>query len=362
MEKEKPSTLKNVLFLGAILLVLSLYFKNKFSSDDPPADPKEEQVVEAEPIENPTDKDIVSKLNVATECLNSHSDRIFDSYYRYLSWADKKTGPTGKEQNIYGLYSLYDYKRDAEAMETSRTIAPGYLSELDSAGITYIQALIQINDLVATAYRYYEHEDYRDDNFAKAKEYHQPLISAFDAFAAADLQLRNQILDQQNGLLHRSLAAASQAGDSAYLLQTQVMMLAQDLMDAGTVKEPQDVNLGKFTTLLDSFNHRLDIYRAFALRKQAESPSADVNSFLDETDDYLKKAKDLMRRVRDKKGYEMGDTWNNNPLSGWMISGSPFELLDGYEDVAEKYNRLVQYEDTRPRFLTGTLFHVRGPK
>ncbi|MGM5025599.1 DUF3829 domain-containing protein [Tardiphaga sp. 862_B3_N4_1] len=45
------------------------------------------------------------KLNAYVGCVNSLSERTLDSRVRYFSWAPK-SGPTGKERIVYGLYKI----------------------------------------------------------------------------------------------------------------------------------------------------------------------------------------------------------------------------------------------------------------
>ena len=48
---------------------------------------------------------LIAKLNAYVELLN-RTLRASESLSRYESWVKAKTGPTGKERVVYGLYSL----------------------------------------------------------------------------------------------------------------------------------------------------------------------------------------------------------------------------------------------------------------
>jgi hypothetical protein len=65
----------------------------------------------------------VGKSNAVVELLNT-SLRASESWRRYLSWADLKRGPTGKERIIYGLYSVSDSSAK-DAIEKARLGAGG---------------------------------------------------------------------------------------------------------------------------------------------------------------------------------------------------------------------------------------------
>ena len=50
----------------------------------------------------------IDKANIYIELAKS-TERAVDSWERYASWVNMKTGPTGKERYFtYGMYELYD--------------------------------------------------------------------------------------------------------------------------------------------------------------------------------------------------------------------------------------------------------------
>ncbi|MDX2247294.1 MAG: YiiG family protein [Bacteroidia bacterium] len=369
MEKQKSSTPKNLLFLGAILLFLFLYFKNKygdsfFSKDTP--DPQVVEVDEEKIRQQTADSLLIEKLNAATYCINNQTERVFDSYHRYLSWLDREKGPTGKESHIYGLYSLYDYTSYVQEIKKNETPIAGK-EQLDTLITAYIQSLEVLYEKVETANRYYEHEDYKDDDFAKAREMHQPLLNAFDVFAAADKALRSFIENEQSVGIKKEIESAQSRGDSSFVRAGKIMQSAREIMIAGSVVKPLDINLADFTARLDQYIADSEDFQAYAKRHKEEEFMSHAASFLAENDEFLKNAKDLMRRVRDKKPYDSSEQWNDNFFSGWMIEGSPYELQRGYNDLAERYNdymRLVGYQSPKIPHLTmlkATFFHLKGP-
>jgi seryl-tRNA(Sec) selenium transferase len=56
---------------------------------------------------------------------------------------------------------------------------------------------------------------------------------------------------------------------------------------------------------------------------------------------YLTSAKQLMRRIRDKKPFSRGDQMMINAGGGEMIEGTPQRLLRDYNSLIEAYNRGV---------------------
>jgi hypothetical protein len=78
----------------------------------------------------------IDKMNAYVSLLN-RTIRASESLDRYDSWVDMKKGPTGKERNVYGLYSLYDVRSEIEAAEAAITAEPK-LPALDEAMVSYI--------------------------------------------------------------------------------------------------------------------------------------------------------------------------------------------------------------------------------
>lgn len=126
----------------------------------------------------------IKKLNIYTSLFN-RSSRGIDSWKRYTSWVDTKTGPTGKERNVYGLYSLYD---DAATNLAPKAIAAASaeprMGSLDATASAFAASLQTLHPVVSEAYSYYSRKDYSDDKFAKAKELHPKLMAAFGDYIA----------------------------------------------------------------------------------------------------------------------------------------------------------------------------------
>lgn len=121
----------------------------------------------------------IGKLNTYTKLYNN-SRRALDSWKRYKSWVNVKTGPTGKERVVYGLYSISDSltKQDAPAAVVASRLEPK-MGALDDAAANFADALVKLDPVLREAYGYYERKDYSDDKFAKGKELHPRLVEAF---------------------------------------------------------------------------------------------------------------------------------------------------------------------------------------
>ena len=128
------------------------------------------------------------KLNAYVGCINRLSSRSYDSQSRYFSWAPK-SGPTGKERIIYGTYTIYDTSDCAKNVEDANALEPRDAA-LETAASAYVSAVNTLGPLLKEAADYYTEENYKDDKMAKGRALHPRLVAAWDAFAAADKNLR----------------------------------------------------------------------------------------------------------------------------------------------------------------------------
>ncbi len=123
-------------------------------------------------------------MNAYVGCINRLSARAFQSRARYFSWA-AKSGPTGRERIIYGLYTIYDTSDCAKNVDKANALEP-HDAELEAAASAYAKAAAKLETLLKEADDYYTQQDYKDDKMAKGKALHPRLVAAWDAFASAD--------------------------------------------------------------------------------------------------------------------------------------------------------------------------------
>lgn len=115
------------------------------------------------------------KMNAYVGCINRLSARAFDSRKRYFSWA-AKSGPTGKERIIYGLYTIYDTADCRKNVEKANAIEP-HDDALEAAATAFAEAAGKLEPLLKEADDYYTREDYKDDKMAKGRALHPRLVA-----------------------------------------------------------------------------------------------------------------------------------------------------------------------------------------
>lgn len=140
----------------------------------------------------------IAKSNAVVGLLNT-SLRGADSWQRYLSWVNVKSGPTGKERIIYGLYSV-SASSAKSAVEKARAAAAGEpaIPSLDGATKDLADAFEALVPILNEAEAYYDRKDYLSDGMAGGKALHGKLVPAAGAFLAARAKvsaLQNQFKD-----------------------------------------------------------------------------------------------------------------------------------------------------------------------
>ena len=273
----------------------------------------------------------VAKLNAYVGCINRLSERSFSSRSRYFSWVNAKTGPTGKERIIYGTYTIYDTSGCRKDVEKANMLEPRDAA-LESAASAYAEAVGKLEPLLKEADDYYQAEDYKDDKMAKGKALHPRLVAAWDAFAAADKDLRANVEAINDKRALEKLASIEQSdGKKARYHVEALMIQAKRVLRAQNAAKP---DLAEITTAIAEYETTLK-----SAESLTEGPKIG-SMYISNAKSFLVTAKQLMRRIRDKVPYSSGDRMMlGNAGSGWMVEGSPPRLLRDYNQLILAYNR-----------------------
>jgi hypothetical protein len=152
--------------------------------------PQQQPGMQADP-----DASLFQKLGGYIDCINGTSSSVRDSYERYLSWVNKKKGPTCKEPYIsYGVFELGASAAQTcnNAVNQGRTLQPP-LPEVDAAAAQVASVFAQLQPINDKAETYYEQEDYKDDKCAFAKSSHAQLIGLYEQFLSASDNLKRAV-------------------------------------------------------------------------------------------------------------------------------------------------------------------------
>ncbi len=291
------------------------------------------------------DANLQARLDMyISKCINPFAQRALQSRRRYLSWCDAATGPTGNERHIYGLYNVsIDPNRCAEAVTKASGLPPEQ-PELDGMANAYLAALRTLLPLLDQADRYYERENYRDDNMAQGKALHPQLMAAWSGFETAYDRFSTRVDTLQDQVFDRELercAALPQKNLRCHV--THVIVLSKRVLRAGTVEGGwEQIEAGPFIQQVTTLEQMVDTMEQYSKMHQAETDQARSFSwFLGDAQEYVTAAKERMRRVRDRTPYTARERENmERGFFAENIEGSPQKLVSTYNDLARSFGRL----------------------
>lgn len=275
------------------------------------------------------------KLNAYVGCINRLSSRAYDSQSRYFSWAPK-SGPTGKERIIYGLYTIYDTDDCKKGVESANALEPRDAA-LEAAASAYVSAVTTLGPLLKEADDYYTQENYKDDKMAKGRALHPKLVAAWDAFSAADVHLRSSVdaINDRRKLEQLREIEAKEGRTARYYVEAV-------MIDGARVLALEDADKPD----IDAITRAVTAYEATvkALEDAKTADGGKVDSmFTSNAKAVLVTSKQLMRRIRDKVPYTQGQKLMMDARSGWMVEGSPARLLRDYNQLVDSYNSIAQF-------------------
>lgn len=309
------NTSRNLIFIGVCLILFGgyYYFKSADTSHSE-ANPKQEQKEAEEPIHSKNNTKVqvasIEKLNKYAECFNRNGERAHQSLNRYLSWVDKNTGPTGKERNIYGLYTIYGAEYYCDNMEKWDNESPD-MPKLETAVKDYVKKMQALEALLKKADAYYTAENYKDDGFAQGKSMHKTLLNAFDAFFESETFFRTCYT---NEVSHTNIPK-----DAVYEIYIKSFGLESIMYSDNSSVAVMQEAIRLLEEKTDAFESKNPTFA------KAQS------SFVSETRSLLKAAKDIMRNLRDNK-YPIGSQeWRQDV---GRFTGTFNNLQDTYNRIA----------------------------
>jgi hypothetical protein len=298
---------------------------------------------ENEPLSDDPDVALGLKLNHPIECVNFSSGAVFKSYRRYMSWFDEKTGPTGKEKVVYGLYEVPSSQVDRckKALEELAKVKQPPTPELDGFAKSYAEKLDAVSKAIDEAHLYYKSSAYKSDDFAKAKSMHPGLVKAFEEFEAADKALRGEIRKLQAGATERELAKVEKSeGKKLYWHKLNLGIAAEKVVVAGNqdLDELDVPALEAAIAELDKAN--LDLL-TYSKANSAETSKVILWSMYEgKATDVLAAARAVAERAKKKTPFQQSEIMMINGGNPQMISGHPANLLDKYNDLVKASNNL----------------------
>ena len=167
----------------------------------------------------------IQKANLYIEVAKL-TERAVDSWDRYASWVNMKTGPTGKERYIsYGMYEIYDVGgllQEARRVADLKSSTP----KLDARMKLYIDAYEVVVPVMNRANDYYERKGYRADGMAEGRSLHARMVPLAKAFLTEreamlqDLRAFVREVEQQELAAIEAREGRSRAWQAAHVMHT----------------------------------------------------------------------------------------------------------------------------------------------
>ena len=295
------------------------------------------------------DEAMQDKLEAYITCLNTLSSPVHSTHSRYFSWVNPKTGPTGKERNVLGLFALpKEGPEKCVAGLAKAKLMPPSDPKLESAGSEFARTVTELDQIIDEIFVYYEQKNFKDDGFAKGKAIHPKLAAAFSAFGKADTAMHTTLDGITKPLAQRALARIEREDGKKFRFHRKhVLLSARELVEAGDpVGEDDDVDFALYTASFTEFDKALNELTAYGvtnkkdldLQSNSAWPLAASNfdSFSRAAEEYRKKSREFNRCLRDAPAKAKGPT-------GKVDVDKLPPCPDGRpRDVIAKYNEFIR--------------------
>lgn len=205
----------------------------------------------------------IEKANLYIETAKN-TERAVESWERYASWVNVKTGPTGKERYLtYGMYELYDVEPLLKEARDAAGRAPR-ADALDAVMVRYISAYEALAPVMKDAAAYYERKGYEADKMALGKALHPkmvPLATAFLAERRTMMPVLRAHLREVEALEVAALEAKD--GRTAAFHTANVMAALHRVMDTFPREKPEQMNADEIDQLMaelgpENFGEKFD--------------------------------------------------------------------------------------------------------
>ncbi len=244
-----------------------------------------------------TSQAVTRKMNAYVELLN-RTLRASESLSRYGSWVNMKSGPTGRESIIYGLYSLYDVRTEVEKAKAA-TAMPPPMTALDAEVPVYIAAYEALAPVITKADAYYERQDYKVDKMAEGKALHAALAPVGQAFLAERTKIEALFKVEKEKADAAELALIEKReGRKAQWQVSNVMIHARQVVDLLPSEKKPVVDLASFDATVGSY--------ADAVKQMDEYGAANPSSF-SAFESLPRSFLGKLREIRDKLAKSKGD-------------------------------------------------------
>lgn len=298
--------------------------------------------VSSETLDKFETKAFIDKYNMYIGFGNRFDKNAIASYNRYFDWADREKGPSIDSKKIGGVSKLSE--TDLKKLEKAIALDPE-IEEVDDLMKAVLKDGITLQNVLENANSYYQKQDYKDDNFAKAKDLHKELVSAFDNYFNSYDNMYVSFTALQNSLKEFEANKYKENGELIrYNLMMELNKADAIFMLIGNLdgEDLKTINLEKFNSKLAEFrtvHEALEKLNKDETQKNKEFGEVSLAksmlpSFIREGNSFIRECRNLEERI-EKNDFSYGSVHHINPAKG-----SPSKLRKIYSNLVTNYNRM----------------------
>lgn len=274
--------------------------------------------------------------------------RLDDSLQRYFKYVEfqEEFKPFDKD---YDCHSISDYQ--FEDLEEAYTLASGKpeKNSVDEAFLAMYPSIKGVMTALDEIYDYTDMKSYLDDDYARGKEYHAALWTAYGDFEVTGNQFFEELGRMADERKMAALEQMEKEGLEVYYAINMVLITAQDieaefynqgLTDDNILEMDMEIFQPKYDEFV-SYVEQVMAYSKDSEKLAEESVpvnSAYWNSFLHAMKDTKTSLTELFQHVKEQKPLSMSDTLITE-ISGNCSIGS-FET--GIKDMVNNYNYMLR--------------------
>ena len=326
--------------------------KNAADQNKETAQPEESET----PVSTETELSSDEQEEQEQELYNSYIEvnnfmlgRVSDSLERYFNYVDieqEEFALLDPDYDYFDCYSLSEY--NIEEVENAYALASGKSdkSALDEAYLEMYPSLSLVISTLNDIETYTEMKSYLDDDYQKAKEFHETLMGALVEYVDAGDQFMAELDIVASERQEKAYEQMKEEGLEVFYAMNRVLDLANDIEDElyeqGVWDENiLDMDLEKIQPLYDEFIENVDALIAYdgdeeKLAAEGISKYGWCDSFMRDLKDTKVSLTEVLQKV--KNGEELSQFDMNSHFSG-DCSLSSFDA--GLSSLINDYNNII---------------------
>ncbi|WP_299458910.1 DUF3829 domain-containing protein [uncultured Microscilla sp.] len=287
--------------------------------------------------------DFAKKFNAYIAFSNRFHESATKSYEKYLTWADKTKGPKYGKDTPQTLYELHERSLEQVAKEVN--IDPP-MKGIDQPMRQIVEKADDLYHLINTANKYYEKEDYKDDDFAKGQALHPKLMKAFEAYFAAYEKISLPFQKLQDESFKFDVEKFKASGQT---LHYNLMINLKSVEDVATLIDSLDgVDLKKVD--MKVLDQKMKIFKESHSKlenlqnddAQLEKAFGNMTVFKrSNLDSYVTNGVDFIKNIRSlKERIKTNDFKYSIGHPSFPDKGSPDKIFKLYSQMVDSYNQI----------------------